>query len=195
MEKSVIFLLVGTLLLLAACDPQAKTQQQGYRGTGGESGRGSEVAEVTGGAMERMEHEMRQALAASEAAIFQRQGELLRVVLKGELCFDEESAAIQPLLDGELDRIIQVLKQYPQTVIRVEGHTDSIGTDSWNMELSHGRAQAVKTGLVQRGIHDSRIQVLAFGRSQPIAADDDDAGRRENSRVEIGIQSFPVGGQ
>jgi outer membrane protein OmpA-like peptidoglycan-associated protein len=214
--KRVIVLIAGILLLVTACSPQTKTQQGGLYGAAGGAiagavigqaiGRdtkatllGSAIGAAVGGAggagvgrmMDNQEREMRQALAASEAAAVQREGNLLTVALKGDVTFPTNSATIQPGLLTELDRIAQVLMNYQQTVIRVEGHTDSVGSDSYNMDLSHRRALAVKNVLMQRGIDASRIQEVGFGKSQPIAGNDTEAGRQKNRRVEIKVAPSP----
>jgi outer membrane protein OmpA-like peptidoglycan-associated protein len=79
------------------------------------------------------------------------------------------------------------MNQYPNTLIRVEGHTDSRGSNEYNMDLSHRRANAVKNLLVQRGIAGSRIEAVAFGETMPVASNDTEAGRQKNRRVEIKI--------
>ncbi|MEJ2033265.1 MAG: OmpA family protein [Deltaproteobacteria bacterium] len=211
--KRVIFVLItGSFLLVAACTPQTKTQKGGLYGAAGGAlagaviGQavghdtkatllGSAIGAAVGGAggaavgrmMDNQEREMRQALAASDAAAVEREGNLLTVALKGDVSFSPNSASIQPGLRSELDRIAQVLREYPQTVIRVEGHTDSAGSDSYNMDLSLRRARAVKNALVQRGIDANRIQEVGLGESQPVATNDTKAGRQKNRRVEIRI--------
>ena len=80
-----------------------------------------------------------------------------------------------------------ILNQYPNTFVRVEGHTDSRGSNEYNMELSIRRANAVKNLLLQRGVADSRIEVVGFGETMPVATNDTEAGRQKNRRVEIKI--------
>ncbi|MFP3982865.1 MAG: OmpA family protein [Desulfurivibrionaceae bacterium] len=127
----------------------------------------------------------------SEAAAVRREGDLLAVSLKGDVTFDHDSAKVRPDLYNEIDRISNVLLQYPQTVIRVEGHTDSTGSESYNMDLSQRRAQAVKDLIVQRNVQENRIETAAFGESMPVASNDTEAGRRINRRVEIKIAPKP----
>ncbi|MFO7761614.1 MAG: OmpA family protein [Desulfobia sp.] len=137
--------------------------------------------------MDNQESDMREALADSEAAAVSREGDLLAVSLKGDVTFDHDSATVRPGLYNEIDRISNILLQYPQTVIRVEGHTDSTGSDSYNMDLSQRRAQSVKNLIVQRNVSANRIETAAFGESMPVAGNDTEAGRRMNRRVEIKI--------
>ena len=211
MKRFVLLCLAG-MLALAGCAPQTKTQAGGVYGAAGGAAAGAILGQVighdtkatligaaigaaVGGAagagvgnmMDKQEQDMRQALAASDAAAVQREGNLLSVVLKGDVSFDTNSSVVRPGLYGELDRIASVLVQYPQTVIRIEGHTDSVGSEAYNMDLSRRRAEAVKNLLVQRGVADSRLEVVAFGESLPVATNDTEAGRQKNRRVELKI--------
>ncbi|MDA8159671.1 MAG: OmpA family protein [Desulfobacteraceae bacterium] len=137
--------------------------------------------------MDKQEQDMRQAVGQSGSATVQRQGDLLSVSLKGDVSFDTNSATVRPALYSEIDRIAKVLQDYPNTVIMIEGHTDSRGSDALNMELSRRRAEAVKSLFVQRGIDPRRLEVVAYGASRPIASNDTDSGRQMNRRVEIKI--------
>ncbi len=137
--------------------------------------------------MDNQEKEMRAALASSEAAAVSREGNLLAVTFKGDVTFDTNSAVVRPGLYSEINRVAGVMNQYPKTLIRVEGHTDSIGSNEYNMGLSNRRATAVKNLLVQRGISASRIEVVGFGETVPVASNNTEAGRQKNRRVEIKI--------
>jgi outer membrane protein OmpA-like peptidoglycan-associated protein len=156
---------------------------------------GAAIGAAAGGAggygvgrmMDNQEKEMREALAKSEAAAVTREGNLLSVTFKGDVTFDTNSTEVRQELYTEINRVAQVLNQYPDTLIRVEGHTDSKGSDPYNMDLSRRRAQTVKTLLVMRGVADSRIEVVGFGKTMPVASNDTEAGRQMNRRVEIKI--------
>jgi len=137
--------------------------------------------------MDNQERDMRDVLATSEAASVSRDGNLLAVTFKGDVTFDTNSAEVRPGLYSEIDRVAGVLTQYPDTFIRVDGHTDSVGSDAYNMDLSIRRANSVKDLLVQRGIAFSRIEVMGFGETMPVATNDTEAGRQLNRRVEIKI--------
>ena len=156
---------------------------------------GAAIGAAAGGAagagvgrmMDKQEQEMREALEASEAAASRREGDLLAISLKGDVTFDYDSAIVRPGLYSEIDRISNVLIKYPQTVIRVEGHTDSTGSETYNMNLSEQRAEAVKNLIVQRGVSSERIETRAYGESTPVADNNTEAGRAMNRRVEIKV--------
>ena len=203
------------LVLLAGCaapETQTKTQKGAIYGAAGGAAAGAIVGQVIshdtkgtligaaigaavgglGGAgvgkmMDDQERDMRKAVASSEAASVSREGNLLAVTFKGDVTFDTNSTVLRPGLQSEINRVAGVLSQYPNTLVRVEGHTDSTGTDAYNMDLSNRRAMAVKNLLVQRGIADSRIEAVGYGETLPVATNDTEAGRQRNRRVEIKI--------
>ncbi|MFN2366159.1 MAG: OmpA family protein, partial [Desulfurivibrionaceae bacterium] len=210
MKKLISFAIITTLLLAACAPLETKTQKGGTYGAAGGAAAGAILGQAVGrdteatlwgaaigaalggttGAgvgkmMDNQERDMRDALSASEAAAVRREGDLLAVVLKGDLTFATDSTIVKPGLYKELDRIAGVIIQYPQTVIRVEGHTDSTGTEAYNQELSERRAANVRNLLIQRGIPYARIEVVGYGETLPVATNDTAAGRQMNRRVEI----------
>ncbi len=105
--------------------------------------------------------------------------------LKGNITFDTNSDVVTPEFYSEIERIAKALRTYPQTLIRVEGHTDNTGLESYNMDLSIRRATEVKNLLIQRGVTSSRMETKGFGHSSPVASNDTELGRSRNRRVEI----------
>jgi outer membrane protein OmpA-like peptidoglycan-associated protein len=148
---------------------------------------GAAAGAGVGQMMDRQEAEMRDALAASEAAAVRREGDLLAITLKGDVSFDLDSDVVRPGLYNELDRIAEIMIKYPQTSIQVEGHTDSTGSETYNQKLSERRASSVKNLLVQRGVQAQRVHILGFGESRPVATNTTPVGRQMNRRVEIRI--------
>ena len=86
-----------------------------------------------------------------------------------------------------LDKLVKVFKAYPETNVLIEGHTDDVGTDSYNETLSQRRANAVGNYLKSAGISSSRLTIKWYGESQPKVDNTSDANRAENSRVEFAI--------
>lgn len=92
------------------------------------------------------------------------------------------------LREGALNRLqplINFLKVSPETQVRIEGHTDGIGTDSYNRQLSYDRAVSVKNMLTTNGIDASRIETVGSGYTKPVSNNDTESGRQANRRVEI----------
>lgn len=215
MNKTITSLFLCCILLLAGCaetGTMTKSEQGGLLGAGGGAvvgailGQaighntqgtliGAAIGAAAGGAggygvgkmMDNQEKQMRDALAQSEAAAVTREGNLLAVTFKGDVTFDTNSAEVRQELYTEINRVAGVLNQYPDTLIRVEGHTDSRGSDEYNMELSRKRAANVKTLLVLRGVAENRLEVVGYGKTMPVATNDTELGRQKNRRVEIKI--------
>ncbi|MFV0538290.1 MAG: OmpA family protein, partial [Dysgonomonas sp.] len=99
--------------------------------------------------------------------------------------FDLNRYEILPFMYAELDRKVEVMRQYPQINVRLVGHTDDIGTDQLNQQLGLDRAQAVKAYLVSKGISPSRIETASKGKREPFISNTDDGRRRSNRRVDI----------
>jgi outer membrane protein OmpA-like peptidoglycan-associated protein len=109
-----------------------------------------------------------------------------RIVLRG-VNFDFGQTAIRADSRPILDEAAAVLQQNPNVRVSVEGHTDSIGADEYNEKLSVRRAEAVFRYLVNRGVAPSRMGVIGYGRSRPVADNTTESGRAENRRVELHI--------
>ena len=99
--------------------------------------------------------------------------------------FKTNSAELNDDAFGKLDLIVEYMKKYPAKRIVVEGHTDNVGSETYNKTLSERRAQAVKNYLVSQGITADRIEIVGYGESQPIADNSTPEGRQLNRRVEI----------
>jgi len=108
-----------------------------------------------------------------------------KIVLRN-VHFDFNKATIRPDARPVLDEAVQILKtEEPSAAVIVEGHTDSIGSNSYNMKLSHRRADAVRDYLVRGGIAASRIHTEGFGETRPVASNATADGRAQNRRVEL----------
>jgi len=99
--------------------------------------------------------------------------------------FDNNEAVLR--LDGYpiLDEAVKGLKVWGDVNVEVAGHTDSVGTDEHNMDLSQRRAEAVRAYLIGKGISAERLVAKGYGESQPVADNDTEAGRFKNRRVEL----------
>jgi outer membrane protein OmpA-like peptidoglycan-associated protein len=90
----------------------------------------------------------------------------------------------------EISEIVLLLNQYPDMIIRLEGHTDRLGGRSANLTLSENRVQEIKKYLINSGIHHKRVKTAAFGGSKPISTEGTEESRRLNRRVEVRILSI-----
>ena len=108
------------------------------------------------------------------------------LVLTG-INFKFDSSRIEPDSERILDQAVNTLNKVDPVDVRIEGHTDSIGSDAYNMKLSDRRANAVRDYLIGRGINGARLSTDGKGESQPVAPNDTDAGRYQNRRVEFHV--------
>lgn len=105
-------------------------------------------------------------------------------VVKG-ITFDYKKWDIKEEFNSNISNVVDILQKNPDMKIRIEGHTDNIGSMEYNIDLSQKRAQAVKDYLVGKGIDESRIFIMGFGYKMPIASNDTEEGRAMNRRAEI----------
>jgi len=131
-----------------------------------------------------MQTELDQARGAlKEYEIQQR--ELGATLVLQDLMFEVDSSNLRAGAENRLLPLIKYLQASPTTNIRIEGHTDSTGSDSYNQDLSARRAESVGAALSMAGIDRARIQTAGMGESKPIASNDTVSGREQNRRVEI----------
>lgn len=109
------------------------------------------------------------------------------VVTFGDLLFDSGMAEIKPGGMRDVQKLADVLKQYPERKVLIEGFTDSTGADSYNQDLSDRRADAVRASLRDMGIDDDRVTGRGYGKNFPVASNDTAANRQLNRRVEVVI--------
>ena len=145
---------------------------------------GATVGGLIGRQMDQQERQLRQEMAGTGVDV-QRQGDTIRLQAPESITFRTDSAEIQPQFRRALGDIAASVQQYPNTVVRVEGHTDSTGAASYNQDLSVNRAQSVASYLAQSGVSPSRVQAIGYGESRPIATNSTPQGRSQNRRVEI----------
>ena len=111
----------------------------------------------------------------------------LTVTFKSDYLFAVNSSTVLPGAYDELERVSKALTRYPETSIRIAGHTDSAGPVEYNQKLSERRAEAVKNALVGMGVNPSRLTTIGYGKGKPIADNNTEAGRQQNRRVEVRI--------
>jgi OOP family OmpA-OmpF porin len=107
-----------------------------------------------------------------------------------DLKFDYNKWDIKSEYYSALDRGVEVVKMNPTLKIEVQGHTDSVGSEAFNLELSQKRANAVRDYLIKKGVSADRLTAKGMGEADPIASNDTPAGRAENRRVEFDVISY-----
>lgn len=105
--------------------------------------------------------------------------------IAGKLFFENGSAELKPSSFVQLDYLVVILNRYNATDLQIGGHTDNVGGDIYNIDLSKQRAESVKTYLLSKGIPEARMIALGFGDGKPIADNKTASGRAKNRRVEL----------
>jgi len=132
---------------------------------------------------------------AKQELQYQETGKSLSMNLSGDVLFDYDKATLKPAAEEALKKVAVVLSQFPESMVTVEGYTDSKGKKSVNMELSRERATVVKNWLVKNGgVAAANISAKGFGEDNPVAPNanpdgsDDPVGRAKNRRVSIIVE-------
>ncbi len=109
--------------------------------------------------------------------------------LPGSILFDFAKADIRPDAERTLLEVVGVLRAYGERPVRIEGHTDAIASEAYNLELSRLRADAVRDWLVEHGVATERLRTVGHGESRPVADNATAQGRQGNRRVEIVVET------
>jgi outer membrane protein OmpA-like peptidoglycan-associated protein len=125
--------------------------------------------------------QLRQELAALQAQQTYRG----LVLTLGDVLFETGKADLRPGALRNLYPLVTFLQKYPERQAIIEGHTDNVGSESYNLELSQRRADAVRAFLLQNGVNAAQITTRGYGKASPVASNDTEAGRQQNRRVEI----------
>ena len=154
------------------------------------AGVGALAGAGVGNYMDRQQAQLRRDLAGSGVEV-QRQGDNIVLQMPSDVTFGFDRSDIQPQFYDTLASVARSLNEYPQTLVDVVGHADSIGRADYNQQLSERRALAVADNLTNRGgVLRDRLYVAGRGSSQPIATNDTEEGRAKNRRVEIILRPY-----
>ena len=129
-------------------------------------------------------HVLEQELAVLKAQDTERG---LVMTLQEGVLFEYDKADLKPGAMHSLEPLMTFLREHPDRTLLIEGHTDSTGSDSYNLELSQRRAEAVRNFLTSQGISADRILARGYGESYPVTTNTTEAGRQQNRRVEVVI--------
>ena len=145
---------------------------------------GGVAGAIIGNQMKKQADEIAQNIPG---ATVEQVGEGIEVTFDSGLLYDFNSATVKPAARQNLTTLASSLQQYPGTELLIVGHTDSVGSDAYNQQLSEQRAAAAASYLVSQGVARDRIRTVGRGELEPEAANSSDAGRAQNRRVEVAI--------
>ncbi|MBC7381872.1 MAG: OmpA family protein [Bacteroidia bacterium] len=146
------------------------------------AGVGGVTGVLIGKQMDKQAEEMKKNLPNAKV---ERVGEGIVVELSEKILFGFNRSDLESAAKQNLDKVISVMQNYPETNIEIQGHTDNKGSDEYNMELSKKRANSVYNYFSQKGISSSRLTVLGYGESLPKYSNDSKSGQAQNRRVEF----------
>jgi len=180
--------LAGAVLGAATGDNSKERRKRALIG----AGVGALTGAGVGAYMDRQEAKLRAQLQGSGVSVT-RSGNELILNMPGNITFKSASADLNANFFKVLDSVGLVLKEFDKTLIDVEGHTDSDGSDSYNQQLSLERANSVGTYLQSHGVNGQRIVAFGAGEARPVASNDNAAGKQQNRRVELKLQPITEG--
>lgn len=146
-----------------------------------------------GAYMDHQESELRQELQGTGVEVM-RDGDQIQLNMPSSITFNTDEFRIKNSFYSSLDSVAQVLYKYKDTTLEVVGHTDSVGKDDYNQDLSYKRAYSVADYLTSQGVQGNRIQTQGYGETRPIADNNTSSGRAQNRRVEMYITAAPQPG-
>jgi outer membrane protein OmpA-like peptidoglycan-associated protein len=115
------------------------------------------------------------------------------IVNMSDVLFDTGSFTLKPGAREKLAKISGILLAHPGLILQIEGHTDSVGSDEYNQQLSDRRAGSVREFLVQQGVATGSVTAIGFGKMEPVASNDTAEGRQLNRRVELVVNGADIG--
>lgn len=186
----------------------ALQQQQVAQAAAEQAARDRAAAVSQQRAAEAEAEKARQAAAQAEAEKAQLRAQLLSqlnsilqtrdsarglIVNMSDVLFDTGSYTLKPGAREKLAKISGIVLAHPGLNLQIEGHTDSVGTDEFNQQLSERRADSVRDFLAEQGVPGSAISARGFGKTQPVASNDTAEGRQRNRRVELVVNGDAIG--
>jgi outer membrane protein OmpA-like peptidoglycan-associated protein len=147
----------------------------------------------------------RQQAEAEKAALRERLRQQLNMILEtretarglivniSDVLFDFNKYTLKPGAREKLAKVSGILLAYPGLKIQLEGHTDSIGSDEYNLKLSQQRAESVRDYIQSQGVPAASLTAVGYGKFNPVATNDTAAGRQQNRRVEMVVSGEPIG--
>ncbi|MFC6204600.1 MULTISPECIES: OmpA family protein [Psychrobacter] len=212
MRNQIMILAVASGLALSGCTTDPSTGQQRLNktaiGTLAGAAGGAVISKATGGNktgrdaaigaalgtgvgyyMERQAKQLAQQMAGTGVTVTPNANGNIDLVMPGSITFSFDDATLNSSFKPTLNKLASTMKEYNQNTITIAGHTDSKGAAAYNQGLSRDRAYAVANYLTANGVPSSRINVVAYGESRPVADNNTENGRQQNRRVELTINS------
>lgn len=200
---ALILLTVG--LIGTGCASLSNTEQGAVIGAGAGGAAGAAIGKAAGGTAEgaiigavmggtagaiigqRMDRKAAELEDELENAEVERVGEGIKVTFDNAILFDFDSANLRATARANLEELAVSMEDFEGSELLIVGHTDSKGSEEYNLRLSERRADAAAEYLIEQGLRPSRISTVGRGESEPVASNETAEGRQQNRRVEIAI--------
>ncbi len=149
---------------------------------------GATVGGATGALIgKHMDNQAEELKRDLHGAHVERVGEGIKITFNSGLLFNTNSSELKADTEKNLRELAKTLNKYNDTKILIEGHTDDVGSDTYNQTLSEQRANAVSSFLISQSVSSSRLSTVGYGETQPIGENSTELGREKNRRVEVAI--------
>jgi outer membrane protein OmpA-like peptidoglycan-associated protein len=132
-------------------------------------------------------------IQAGQARVDKLPNDIVRITMTSQTAFDTNSTAIKPGFRSTMDKLADVVVRYNKTTLTIVGHTDNVGTATYNQNLSERRALSVAQYFESQRVNALRLATAGKGESEPVASNGSDAGRQANRRVEIYVEPVVEG--
>ena len=207
MQKKIftIFLILSFLFVTMGCAEWSRTQKGAAIGAGAGAAAGGLIGYATGSTVagvligavvggvaggfigNYMDKQAAEIERDIEGAKVERVGEGIKITFSSGILFDVDKSNLKDPYKGELAQLSTILNKYEDTNILLAGHTDSTGSDEYNLELSRRRAETVANYLTTQNVNRARFATEGYGKTDPIASNEIAEGRAQNRRVEVAI--------
>ena len=140
-----------------------------------------------------LEKNLAKEIQLGEAKVDKMPNDVVRITMTSNTAFDTNSTSIKQGFYTTMDKVADVMTRYGKTTLTVVGHTDNVGTDKYNQDLSQRRALSVAQYLESKKVNPVRLATAGKGESEPVASNSTEAGRQQNRRVEIYVEPVREG--
>jgi outer membrane protein OmpA-like peptidoglycan-associated protein len=191
-EKGAAMGAVGGAILGAAAYKKDRTKGALVGAIGGGLAGGA-----VGKYMDQQKRDLEKNLApeiqAGQAKVEKLPNDVVRITMTSQTAFDTNSTAIKPGFRSTMDKLADVVVRYNKTTLTIVGHTDNVGSERYNQNLSERRAVSVAQYFESQRVNALRLATAGKGESQPVASNGSEAGRQANRRVEIYVEPVVEG--
>jgi outer membrane protein OmpA-like peptidoglycan-associated protein len=191
-EKGAAMGAVGGAILGAAAYKKDRTKGAVVGAIGGGLA-GAAVGRYMDQQKRDLEKNLAPEIQAGQAKVEKLQNDVVRITMTSQTAFDTNSTSIKPGFRSTMDKLADVVVRYNKTTLTIVGHTDNVGSERFNQDLSQRRALSVAQYFESQRVDAVRLATAGKGESQPVASNNSEAGRQLNRRVEIYVEPVVEG--